>query len=191
MERVGAFSFCQGQSKQNSTSFFLQLKESINRRLNFWPEKEPSAAEIWPVVFALRIMRITEVPLKSALRTGHLWPCYKTGMQEQPGLGAWGRRAGFPHRSQHYSLVLLDGWTSVLFHHNTRLSLSCPEPLQQKQAGGCSGISPRALLGAWDQERCSGRRERGSTPHKRSPQKDPIPVTCCIHTWILAHHCNE
>lgn len=68
MECVGAFFSCQGQSKQNPSSFFLQLKESINRRQKMWPEKQPSAAECWPVVLARGIMRIAEVPLESALR---------------------------------------------------------------------------------------------------------------------------
>lgn len=143
MERVGASSFCQGQSKQNSTSFFLQLKESINRRLTFWPEKEPNAAESWPVVPALRITRINEVPLKRALRLCHLLSCYNTGMQEQPD-SEQGKSPTLTTRLQCHP----PRWGGVLGYCNAAPSFfPCLEPPRPMQAvrllwdppGSCAG----------------------------------------------------
>lgn len=172
MERVGAFSFCQGQSKQNSTSFFLQLKESINRRLKFWPEKEPSAAESWPMVLALRIMRITEAPLKSALRLCHLTSCYHAGMQEQSE-SEKGKSPMLTVRLQSRP----PHWLGILGYCNAaQCFFPCPEPLQQMRAVRLLWElywAPRAR----EQERCAGGSGREGPPScNNHPQKDLLYV---------------
>ena len=82
------------------------------------------------MVLTLRIMRITEVSLKCALRLCHLLPCYNAGTQEQPDV------------EQDKSLTLtrrlqphLPHWLGILGHCKAAPGFfPCPVPLLQMQA---------------------------------------------------------